>query len=203
MMKCSVLISCKSGMFVIMLCVLQILFERVSFNIAELQEAVRIIDKDVPRTNRDLSYYQWVIVSVKIRVCGRGLEFFILLDENSGISDLWCLAKNMCVCRGEGSGNLLVLRNILITFAAFNPGEEQKQAHIRCIGPDPTEQFLSVLYLKNIPFVIQRWVMLRAWMTCAAASWRFLTQRWTLSGVSPATWKDSTKISWLMVCTEK
>lgn len=62
----------------------------------------------------------------------------------------------MCVCRGEGSGNLLVLRNILITFAAFNPGEEQKQAHIRCIGPDPTEQFLSVLYLKNVPFMIQR-----------------------------------------------
>lgn len=58
MMKCSVPISCKSGMFVIMLCVRQILFERVSFNIAELQEAVRIIDKDVPRTNRDLSYYQ-------------------------------------------------------------------------------------------------------------------------------------------------
>ncbi|XP_019741947.1 TBC1 domain family member 15 isoform X2 [Hippocampus comes] len=46
----------------------------------ELQEAIRIIDKDVPRTNRDLSYYQ-----------------------------------------GEGSGNLLVLRDILITYAAFHP----------------------------------------------------------------------------------
>ncbi|XP_038568453.1 TBC1 domain family member 15 [Micropterus salmoides] len=58
----------------------QILFERVSFDDEELREATRIIDKDVPRTNRDLSYYQ-----------------------------------------GEGSGNLLVLRDILITYAAFHP----------------------------------------------------------------------------------
>lgn len=36
----------------------QILFERVTFDREELQEAIRIIDKDVPRTNRDLSYYQ-------------------------------------------------------------------------------------------------------------------------------------------------
>lgn len=41
----------------------QILFERVTFDLEELREAIRIIDKDVPRTNRDLSYYQWVIVS--------------------------------------------------------------------------------------------------------------------------------------------
>lgn len=37
---------------------LQMLFERVTFDKAELREAVRIIDKDVPRTNRDLSYYK-------------------------------------------------------------------------------------------------------------------------------------------------
>ncbi|XP_038129462.1 TBC1 domain family member 15 isoform X1 [Cyprinodon tularosa] len=58
----------------------QILFERVKFDLEELREAIRIIDKDVPRTNRDLSYYQ-----------------------------------------EEGLGNLLVLRNILITYAAFHP----------------------------------------------------------------------------------
>uniref|UniRef100_A0A3Q3GKQ0 Si:dkey-238d18.4 n=1 Tax=Kryptolebias marmoratus TaxID=37003 RepID=A0A3Q3GKQ0_KRYMA len=57
----------------------QILFERVTFDQQELQEAIRIIDKDVPRTNRDLSYYD------------------------------------------EGLGNLLVLRNVLITYAAFHP----------------------------------------------------------------------------------
>ncbi|XP_047454236.1 TBC1 domain family member 15 isoform X2 [Mugil cephalus] len=58
----------------------QILFERVTFDREELQEAIRIIDKDAPRTNRDLSYYQ-----------------------------------------DEGLGNLLVLRDILITYAAFHP----------------------------------------------------------------------------------
>ncbi|XP_046894262.1 TBC1 domain family member 15 isoform X2 [Hypomesus transpacificus] len=58
----------------------QVLFERVTFDLEELQEAIRIIDKDVPRTDRDLDYYL-----------------------------------------GEGSGNLLVLRNILITYAAFHP----------------------------------------------------------------------------------
>ncbi|KAM6935338.1 TBC1 domain family member 15 isoform 2-T2 [Lycodopsis pacificus] len=58
----------------------QILFERVTFDQEELREATRIIDKDVARTNRDLSYYQ-----------------------------------------GEGSANLLVLRDILITYAAFHP----------------------------------------------------------------------------------
>ncbi|XP_062393842.1 uncharacterized protein si:dkey-238d18.4 isoform X1 [Sardina pilchardus] len=58
----------------------QVLLQRVTFNVAELQEAIRIIDKDVPRTDRDLTYY---------------------LDE--------------------GLGNLLVLRDILITYAAFHP----------------------------------------------------------------------------------
>ncbi|XP_053743352.1 TBC1 domain family member 15 isoform X1 [Synchiropus splendidus] len=58
----------------------QILFEREALEQAELQEAVRIIDKDVPRTSRDLSFYQ-----------------------------------------DEGLGNLLVLRDILITYAAFHP----------------------------------------------------------------------------------
>lgn len=51
--------------------------------------------------------------------------------------------------------------------------------------------------------LIQRSVMPKEWMTCAAGSWRFLTRRSTLSGVSPATWRDSPKISGLMVCTEK
>lgn len=41
----------------------QILFERVTFDQQELREATRIIDKDVPRTNRDLSYFQWVTES--------------------------------------------------------------------------------------------------------------------------------------------
>ncbi|XP_072572523.1 TBC1 domain family member 15 isoform X1 [Paramormyrops kingsleyae] len=58
----------------------QVMLERVSFDLEELQEAVRIIDKDVPRTDRNLDYYL-----------------------------------------GEGSSNLLVLREILITFAAFHP----------------------------------------------------------------------------------
>lgn len=40
------------------------------------------------------------------------------------------------VCRGEGSSNLLVLRNILITFAAFNPGKELNQTPDRCVGLD-------------------------------------------------------------------
>ncbi|KAF3691782.1 TBC1 domain family member 15 GTPase-activating protein RAB7 [Channa argus] len=40
----------------------QILFERFTFDNEELLEAIRIIDKDVPRTNRDLSYYQSVKV---------------------------------------------------------------------------------------------------------------------------------------------
>ncbi|XP_073673539.1 uncharacterized protein [Garra rufa] len=58
----------------------QVLFERVNFDLEELQEAIRIIDKDVPRTDRFLPYY-----------------------------------------RNEGLGNLLVLRDILITYAAFHP----------------------------------------------------------------------------------
>ncbi|KAM9309731.1 TBC1 domain family member 15 [Pholidichthys leucotaenia] len=58
----------------------QILYERIAFDHEGLREAIRIIDKDVPRTDRDLSYYQ-----------------------------------------NEGLGNLLVLRHILITYAAFHP----------------------------------------------------------------------------------
>ncbi|XP_063056041.1 TBC1 domain family member 15 [Engraulis encrasicolus] len=58
----------------------EILLKRVDINLEELQEAIRIIDKDVPRTDRDLNYYL-----------------------------------------GEGLGNLLVLRDILITYAAFHP----------------------------------------------------------------------------------
>ncbi|KAF5906248.1 TBC1 domain family member 15-like, partial [Clarias magur] len=37
----------------------QVLFERVTFDLEELQEAIRIIDKDVPRTDRGLAYYTY------------------------------------------------------------------------------------------------------------------------------------------------
>uniref|UniRef100_A0A8D3CD05 Si:dkey-238d18.4 n=1 Tax=Scophthalmus maximus TaxID=52904 RepID=A0A8D3CD05_SCOMX len=77
----------------------QILFERVTFDQTELREAIRIIDKDAPRTNRDLSYYQ-----------------------------------------GEGSGNLLVLRDILITYAAFHPEVSYAQGM-----NDLCSRFLEVL----------------------------------------------------------
>ncbi|KAJ0000280.1 hypothetical protein NQD34_012122 [Periophthalmus magnuspinnatus] len=77
----------------------QILFERFTLDQEELQEAIRIIDKDVPRTNRDLSYY-----------------------------------------KGEGSGNLLVLRNILITYAAFHPEVSYAQGM-----NDLCSRFLEVL----------------------------------------------------------
>lgn len=77
----------------------QILFERITFNQEELREAIRIIDKDVPRTNRELSYYQ-----------------------------------------GEGSANLLVLRDILITYAAFHPEVSYAQGM-----NDLCSRFLEVL----------------------------------------------------------
>ncbi|XP_058503791.1 TBC1 domain family member 16 [Solea solea] len=77
----------------------QILFERVTFDGEELREAIRIIDKDVPRTNRDLTYYQ-----------------------------------------GQGSGNLLVLRDILITYAAFHPEVSYAQGM-----NDLCSRFLEVL----------------------------------------------------------
>ncbi|XP_030225257.1 TBC1 domain family member 15 isoform X2 [Gadus morhua] len=70
----------------------QVLFERTTFDLNELQEAIRIIDKDVPRTDRDLDYFL-----------------------------------------GEGSGNLLVLRDILITYAAFHP--ELAAALLRELDP--------------------------------------------------------------------
>ncbi|KPP60600.1 hypothetical protein Z043_121387, partial [Scleropages formosus] len=76
-----------------------VLLERVSFDLEELQEAVRIIDKDVPRTNRELAYYM-----------------------------------------GEGSSNLLVLRDILITFAAFHPEVSYAQGM-----NDLCSRFLEVL----------------------------------------------------------
>ncbi|XP_041041511.1 GTPase-activating protein GYP7 isoform X2 [Carcharodon carcharias] len=59
--------------------------DRQRINVHELHEAIRIIDKDVPRTERDLDYYQ-----------------------------------------NEGAINLMVLRDILITFAAFHPGLEEQ-----------------------------------------------------------------------------
>nr|XP_032824487.1 TBC1 domain family member 15-like isoform X2 [Petromyzon marinus] len=58
----------------------QVFADRQPFHLEELQKAIRIIDKDVPRTNRDLAYFQ-----------------------------------------KEGLSNLLVLRDVLITFAAFHP----------------------------------------------------------------------------------
>lgn len=77
----------------------QVLFERVNFDLEELQEAIRIIDKDVPRTDRDLDYYL-----------------------------------------SEGSGNLLVLRDILITYAAFHPEVSYAQGM-----NDLCSRFLEVL----------------------------------------------------------
>ncbi|XP_054904059.1 TBC1 domain family member 15-like [Poeciliopsis prolifica] len=73
--------------------------ERITFDLEELREAARIIDKDVPRTNRDLSYYQ-----------------------------------------EEGLGNLLVLRDILITYAAFHPEVSYAQGM-----NDLCSRFLEVL----------------------------------------------------------
>ncbi|KAL0985011.1 hypothetical protein UPYG_G00151810 [Umbra pygmaea] len=77
----------------------QVLLERVTFDLEELQEAIRIIDKDVPRTDRDLPYYL-----------------------------------------GEGLGNLLVLRDILITYAAFHPEVSYAQGM-----NDLCSRFLEVL----------------------------------------------------------
>ncbi|KAL1261097.1 hypothetical protein QQF64_008924, partial [Cirrhinus molitorella] len=77
----------------------QVLFERVNFDLEELQEAIRIIDKDVPRTDRYLPYY-----------------------------------------RNEGLGNLLVLRDILITYAAFHPEVSYAQGM-----NDLCSRFLEVL----------------------------------------------------------
>lgn len=181
---------------------LQILFERVSFNTADLQEAVRIIDKDVPRTNRDLSYYQWVILSTMIDVCGDGVEIKTFLDESLGDSDLaHVLLKHVsaevkvqaiCWCWETSSSRLLLLIQV-----------KNETKLISDVFVLITLNSLTILIWSTNLFLIQRWAMLRAWMTCAVASWRFLTLRWTLSGVSPATWKDSTKISWLMVCIEK
>ncbi|MBN3313771.1 TBC15 protein, partial [Atractosteus spatula] len=77
----------------------QVLMDRVSLDLEDLQEAVRIIDKDVPRTERDLDYFL-----------------------------------------GEGSANLLVLRDILITFAAFHPDVSYAQGM-----NDLCSRFLEVL----------------------------------------------------------
>ncbi|KAI1886343.1 hypothetical protein AGOR_G00213020 [Albula goreensis] len=77
----------------------QVLFERFTFDLEELQEAIRIIDKDVPRTDRDVPYYL-----------------------------------------GEGSGNLLVLREILITYAAYHPEVSYAQGM-----NDLCSRFLEVL----------------------------------------------------------
>ncbi|KAM9469135.1 TBC1 domain family member 15 [Clarias gariepinus] len=77
----------------------QVLFERVTFDLEELQEAIRIIDKDVPRTDRGLAYYT-----------------------------------------NEGLGNLLVLRDILITFAAFH----QEVSYAQGMN-DLCSRFLEVL----------------------------------------------------------
>ncbi|KAF7700236.1 hypothetical protein HF521_003194 [Silurus meridionalis] len=77
----------------------QVLFERVTFDLEELQEAIRIVDKDVPRTDRGLAYY-----------------------------------------KDEGLGNLLVLRDILITYAAFH----QEVSYAQGMN-DLCSRFLEVL----------------------------------------------------------
>ncbi|XP_028678263.1 TBC1 domain family member 15 [Erpetoichthys calabaricus] len=77
----------------------QVLIDKTHFIVENLQEAIRIIDKDVPRTERDLPYFV-----------------------------------------GEGSANLLVLRDILITFAAFHPDVSYAQGM-----NDLCSRFLEVL----------------------------------------------------------
>ncbi|KAM4601219.1 TBC1 domain family member 15 isoform 2-T2 [Polymixia lowei] len=93
----------------------QVLFERVTFDLEELQEAIRIIDKDVPRTNRDLAYYL-----------------------------------------AEGSGNLLVLRDILITYAAFHP--ELEAALLRELDPQ-LHAHLVTESMESFAFC-HRWLLL-------------------------------------------
>ncbi|XP_078070061.1 TBC1 domain family member 15 isoform X2 [Mustelus asterias] len=73
--------------------------DRQRINVDELNEAIRIIDKDVPRTERVLDYYQ-----------------------------------------NEGVINLMVLRDILITFAAFHPDVSYAQGM-----NDLVSRFLEVL----------------------------------------------------------
>ncbi|XP_067886693.1 TBC1 domain family member 15 [Heterodontus francisci] len=73
--------------------------DRQRINVHELHEAIRIIDKDVPRTERVLGYYQ-----------------------------------------NEGVINLMVLRDILITFAAFHPDVGYAQGM-----NDLVSRFLEVL----------------------------------------------------------
>ncbi|XP_072373482.1 TBC1 domain family member 15 isoform X5 [Scyliorhinus torazame] len=73
--------------------------DRQRINVHELHEAIRIIDKDVPRTERVLDYYQ-----------------------------------------NEGVINLMVLRDILITFAAFHPDVSYAQGM-----NDLVSRFLEVL----------------------------------------------------------
>ncbi|XP_029929256.1 uncharacterized protein LOC115374451 isoform X2 [Myripristis murdjan] len=93
----------------------QVLFERVTFDLEELQEAIRIIDKDVPRTTRDLTYYL-----------------------------------------GEGSGNLLVLRDILITYAAFHP--ELEAALLKELDPQ-LHAHLATDNMESFTFC-HRWLLL-------------------------------------------
>ncbi|XP_043572461.1 TBC1 domain family member 17 [Chiloscyllium plagiosum] len=73
--------------------------DRQKINVHELHEAIRIIDKDVPRTERVLDYYQ-----------------------------------------NDGVINLMVLRDILITFAAFHPDVSYVQGM-----NDLVSRFLEVL----------------------------------------------------------
>eukprot|EP00062_Callorhinchus_milii_P020585 gi/632976399/ref/XP_007904774.1/ PREDICTED: TBC1 domain family member 15-like [Callorhinchus milii] len=73
--------------------------DRHQINVHDLHEAIRIIDKDVPRTERVLDYYQ-----------------------------------------NEGVTNLMVLRDILITFAAFHPDVGYAQGM-----NDLVSRFLEVL----------------------------------------------------------
>lgn len=119
-----------------------------------------------------------------------------------------CHTNNLCVSAEvkvqaicwcwETSSSLLLL------FIQVNNKKEPTSGLLTLIRSDSIVS--CVVKETNSFFVhhlIQRSVMPKEWMTCAAGSWRFLTRRSTLSGVSPATWRDSPKISGLMVCTEK
>ncbi|MGH0174306.1 UNVERIFIED_CONTAM: hypothetical protein FKN15_009392 [Acipenser sinensis] len=66
----------------------QVLIDRVQLDIEELQEAVRIIDKDVPRTERDLDYFLYT--QGMNELCSRFLE---VLDSER--DSYWCFSSYM------------------------------------------------------------------------------------------------------------
>ncbi|XP_010883323.2 TBC1 domain family member 15 isoform X3 [Esox lucius] len=108
----------------------QVLLERVTFDLEELQEAIRIIDKDVPRTDRDLPYYS------AFGVGERRLMLQFTLKKRPSVEE----TRTEEFEEGEGLGNLLVLRDILITYAAFHPEVSYAQGM-----NDLCSRFLEVL----------------------------------------------------------